>query len=183
MVDMSPKLAITLNALALYAISVVLLVAFYWQLAYDELPCPLCLLQRVAFTALAVGPILNIRHGPRPQYYGLVVIAALMGGAIAARQILLHIMPGDAGYGSALLGYHFYTWAFLGFVAAILAASVMLMFARQFAPSQTASMRGPFENAAVWLIIALTALNAASALAECGLSGCPANPVRYQLLN
>ena len=61
---MTPKLAIRLNALALYAISAVLLFAFYWQLAYDELPCPLCLLQRVALTALAVGPILTIRHGP-----------------------------------------------------------------------------------------------------------------------
>ena len=74
------------------------------QIAYDELPCPLCLLQRVAFTALAVGPVLTLRHGPRPAHYGLVIIAALMGAAIAARQILLHIMPGDAGYGSALLG-------------------------------------------------------------------------------
>jgi hypothetical protein len=36
---------------------------------------------------------------------------------------------------------------------------------------------------AVWLIIALTGLNAASALIERGLSGCPANPVRYELLN
>ena len=94
--DMSPAVAVRLNALGLYAISGVLLVAFYWQLAYDELPCPLCLLQRVAFTALAVGPILTIRHGPKPQHYGLVVIGALLGAAISARQMLLHIMPGDA---------------------------------------------------------------------------------------
>jgi disulfide bond formation protein DsbB len=180
---MSPKLAVTLNALALYAISAVLLLAFYWQFAYDELPCPLCMLQRAAFAALAVGPILTVRHGPRPQHYGLVIIAALMGAAIAARQILLHIMPGDAGYGSALLGYHFYTWAFLGFAAAILAAGVMLTFGKQFAPAQHAPARGMFEGTAVGLIIALTALNAASALAECGFSGCPASPVSYQLFD
>lgn len=179
---MTPRLAITLNALALYVISAVLLVAFYWQIAFDELPCPLCLLQRVAFTALAVGPILTLRHGPRAGNYGLVIIAALVGAAIAARQILLHIMPGDAGYGSALLGYHFYTWAFLGFATAILAAAVMLTFPTQFAPQTRAPARGLFENMAVWLIIAVTALNAASALLECGFSGCPANPVRYELL-
>lgn len=181
--DMTPQLAVRLNALALYAISAALLLAFYWQLAYDELPCPLCLLQRVAFTALAVGPALTIRHGPKPAHYGLVILAALMGAAIASRQILLHIMPDDAGYGSALLGLHFYTWAFLCFVGAILAAAIMLTFDKQFAPEGKAPARGRFEEVAVWLIIGVTALNAASALIECGFSGCPANPVRYELLN
>jgi disulfide bond formation protein DsbB len=180
---MSPKLAVTLNAVALYAISAVLVLAFYWQFAYDELPCPLCLLQRVAFTALAVGPILTIRHGPKPQHYGLVIMAALMGAAIAARQILLHILPGDPGFGSALLGFHFYTWAFLGFTTAVLAAGVMLTLGRQFAAPAQAPARGAFADAAIWLIVALTALNAVSALAECGFSGCPANPVRYELFN
>jgi disulfide bond formation protein DsbB len=99
-VEISPKLAITLNALALYAISAVLAVAFYWQFAYGELPCPLCMLQRASFSALAVGPVLAIRHGPKPQHYGLTILAALMGAAVAARQILLHIMPGDPGFGS-----------------------------------------------------------------------------------
>ena len=40
-----------------------------------------------------------------------------------------------------------------------------------------------FEDLAVWLIIGVTGLNAASALLECGFSGCPANPARYELLN
>src|SRR5689334_828707 len=115
---MTPAAAVKLNALALYAIAAVLLAAFYFQFALAELPCPLCLLQRVAFTALAVGPVLTLRHGPRPAHYGLIILAALLGAAIASRQVLLHIMPGDAGYGSALLGYHFYTWAFICFVAA-----------------------------------------------------------------
>jgi disulfide bond formation protein DsbB len=179
---MTPKLAVRLNALGLYAVSAVLAMAFYWQLAFDEVPCPLCLLQRVALAALAVGPVLTIRHGPRPANYGLVIIAALMGAAISARQILLHIMPGDNGFGSAFLGLHFYTWAFLCFVTAILAAAVMLTFGKQFEP-QPESRRGSFESLAVCLIIALTGLNAASALLECGFTGCPANPVRYELLN
>jgi disulfide bond formation protein DsbB len=182
-VDMPPRLAIRLNALALYAISGILLLAFYWQIAYGELPSPLCLLQRVAFAALAVGPILTIRHGPKPGHYGLVIIAALLGAAIAARQILQHIMPGDAGFGSAVLGLHFYTWAFLCFVAAILAAAVMLTFAKQFAPEAEAPARGTFVDVAVWLVVGVTALNAASALLECGIGGCQANPVRYGTLN
>jgi disulfide bond formation protein DsbB len=104
---MTPANAMKLNAVALYAISAVLLVAFYFQFALGELPRPLCLLKRVAFTALAVGPILTLRHGPRPGHYGLIVLAALFGAAIASRQVLLHIMQGDWGYGSALLGYRF----------------------------------------------------------------------------
>ncbi len=183
---MTPKLAITLNAQALYAIAAVLLAAFYFQIARGELPCPLCLLQRVALTALAFGPILAVRHGPRPFHYGLVIIAALCGATIAGRQILLHILPGDAGYGSVLLGYHFYTWAFLCFSAAILAAAVMLLFEAQFAtdtsPPPAPRVAGTFEAAAVWLIIAVTLLNAGSVLLECGFGSCPADPMHYELL-
>lgn len=178
--DMSPRLAVRLNAVALYAISALLLVAFYWQIAYDELPCPLCLLQRVAFTALAVGPILAIRYGPKPLHYGLVILAAALGATVAGRQVLLHVMPGDPGFGSALFGYHFYTWAFIAFAAAVLAAGVMLMFNGQFAADE-APERGRFETGAVWLVIALTLLNAVSAFAECGFSACPGNPVHYEL--
>src|SRR5580658_8706209 len=98
---MTRSLGITLNALGLYAIALVLAAAFAAQLLLNELPCPLCLLQRVQFTMLAIGPILNVRFGPRPGHYAVSLLAACVGAAVAARQILLHIMPGDAGYGSA----------------------------------------------------------------------------------
>src|SRR5436190_17042819 len=107
---MTRSLAMTLNALGLYGIALVLLVAFGAQLLLHELPCPLCLLQRNQFAMLAIGPILNIRFGPRPSHYGLTLLTAAAGAGFAMRQMLLHIMPGDPGYGSALLGYHYYTW-------------------------------------------------------------------------
>jgi disulfide bond formation protein DsbB len=106
---MTRSLAITLNALGLYAIALILLVAFGAQLILHELPCPLCLLQRIQFAMLAVGPILNVRFGPRPSHYAVSLLTAAAGAAFASRQILLHVMPGDLGYGSALLGYHYYT--------------------------------------------------------------------------
>jgi disulfide bond formation protein DsbB len=179
---MSPRFAVKLNALALYAIGFVLLAAFYFQIALHELPCPLCMLQRAAFIALAVGPVLNVRFGPRSSHYGLAIIAALLGAGIAARQVLLHIAPGDAGYGSALFGYHFYTWAFVCFAAAILASAVVLLFDEQFKPASPAPEPGLFATVAVWLIIAVTVLNAGGALLECGFAWCPADPVRYELL-
>lgn len=180
---MSPKLAVTLNAVGLYGISAVLAFAFYWQIAFAELPCPLCMLQRVAFTAVAVGPVLTIRHGPKPWHYGMVIFAALVGAVVAGRQVLLHIMPGDAGFGSAVFGLHFYSWAFLAFAGALLAAGVMLFFSPREDEEVSPRRRpGVFETGAVWLVIALTALNALSALLECGFSSCPADPVRYELL-
>src|SRR5437870_11156804 len=127
---MTRSLAMTLNALGLYGIALVLLVAFAAQLLLHELPCPLCLLQRIQFAMLAVGPILNIRFGARPSHYAVSLLTAVAGAAFAARQMLLHVMPGDSGYGSALVGYHYYTWAFIGFAVAIVALAAMLQIGR-----------------------------------------------------
>ena len=134
---MTRSFAIALNALGLYAIAAVLAAAFAAQFMLHELPCPLCLLQRIQFAMLAIGPILNIRHGPRPSHYAMSLLAAIAGAAFATRQVLLHIMPGDPGYGSALLGYHYYTWALIGFCIAIVAIAVILLFDRQFKPDDT----------------------------------------------
>jgi disulfide bond formation protein DsbB len=128
---MTRSLALTLNALGLYAVALVLLIAFAAQLLLNELPCPLCLLQRIQFAMLAVGPILNLRltcwstQSP-------CRCSPLSPARLSPRQILLHIMPGDLGYGSALLGYHYYTWAFIGFAVAIIALAAMLLFDQQF---------------------------------------------------
>jgi len=98
------------------------------------------------------------------------------------RQILLHIMPGDPGYGSALLGYHYYTWAFIGFAVAIVALAAMLSFDDQFAHDKPPVPTGAFAHTAVWLVIALSALNVVATLLECGFAACPADPVGYELL-
>src|SRR5262245_2152071 len=156
---MTRSLALTLNALGLYAIALVLAVAFAAQLILGELPCPLCLLQRIQFAMLAVGPTLNVRFGPRPSHYAVSLFAAIAGAAFAARQVLLHIMPGDPGYGSALLGYHYYSWAFIGFAFPIIALAAMLLFDKQFRDDGKPQPAGAFARAAVWLMIALTALN------------------------
>ena len=52
---MTRSLAITLNALGLYAIALVLAGAFAAQLLLNELPCPLCLLQRCLFALWRPG--------------------------------------------------------------------------------------------------------------------------------
>src|SRR6476661_2622350 len=167
---MTRSFAVTLNALGLYAVALVLAAAFAAQLLLHELPCPLCLLQRIQFAVLAIGPIMNIRWGPRPRHYALSLFAAAAGAAFSTRQVLLHLMPGDAGYGTALFGYHYYTLALIGFAAAIVLIGIMLLFDRQFEAEDAPKFDAPdlFATCAVWLVIALTALNVISTLLECG---------------
>ena len=181
---MPRSFAITLNALGLYAIAAILAAAFAAQILLHELPCPLCLLQRIQFAMLAIGPILNIRHGPRPSHYAVSLLVAIAGAAFATRQVLLHIMPGDPGYGSALLGFHYYTWALIGFGIAIVAIATVLLFDNQFKAGDTTqpAKAGAFAKVAVWLVIALTAANVVSTLIECGFGACPDNPTEYELL-
>jgi disulfide bond formation protein DsbB len=180
---MTRSLAVTLNALSLYAVALVLAAAFAAQLLLHELPCPLCLLQRIQFAVLAIGPILNIRFGPRPSHYALSLLAAAAGFAFSTRQVLLHITPGDTGFGTALFGYHYYTWALIGFATAIILLAVILLFDRQFEPDREPTVAPPaYAAVAVWLVIGLTALNVASTLLECGFGACAENPVVYELL-
>src|SRR4030095_13179286 len=137
---------------ALTALSAVLLVAFYYQLALGEFPCPWCLLQRVGFIVAGVGVILNLTHGRKPAHYGLMILAAVAAGSASLRQISLHVIPNTGTYGSALWGFHFYTWAFIGYGALVIYAGTMLIVGRfDDAPP-------PLEGAArfaCWLFIAL----------------------------
>ncbi|MET0877212.1 MAG: disulfide bond formation protein B, partial [Tardiphaga sp.] len=170
--QLTPARAMFLNALGLYAVALLLAAAFAAQLLLSELPCPLCLLQRIMFALLAVGPILNLRFGPRPSHYAMSLLAALVGAVVSTRQVLLHILPGDPGYGTALLGYHYYTWALIGFIAAIALLSVVLLFDRQFEKPAAPVQANAVASFAVWLVIALTAANVGSTLLECGFKAC-----------
>ena len=117
---MTPALSLRLNAVGLLAVSAVLIFAFADQLFLADLPCPLCILQRAAFVVAGFGLALNLRFGPRASHYALLLIGALAGAVIASRQILIHIVPGTGTYGHALLGLHFYSWAFVIFVVMVL---------------------------------------------------------------
>src|ERR1700680_1910676 len=134
---MTRSFAVTLNALGLYAVALVLAAALTAQLLLHELPCPLCLLQRIQFAVLAIGPIMNIRWGPRPSHYALSLLAAAAGGAVSTRQI-------------PLLVYHYYSLALIGFAAAIVLLAIVLLFDRQFeANSATPYAAGAFATISV----------------------------------
>lgn len=181
---MPPSRALALNAISLYAVALILLAAFAMQLIWNELPCPLCQLQRICFALLAIGPMLNLHFGLRPSHYAVSLLAAVIGAAVAGRQVLLHILPHDPGFGTPMLGIHLYTWAFISFTVAFVAISALLCFDQQFDgdEGQDVVIGSAYVNLVIWIVVALTALNVASAFLECGFRACPDNPTIYDLL-
>lgn len=166
-----------LTAAGLAGLIAILLVAYAEQLAGGGLPCPLCLLQRVALVGVAYGLLLNLRYGPQPQGYAIMLLAALFGMLTAGRQVLLHIVPGSGAYGAPLLGLHLYTWSFILFGLVILGTALLLLVPR---PETTVrSLPSGIKSGLAWTIIALTALNAVTTFLQCGPIECPDNPVRY----
>jgi disulfide bond formation protein DsbB len=166
-----------LNAAGLAGLVAVLLVAYTDQFAGHDLPCPLCLLQRVAIVGVAFGLLLNLRYGPQPSNYGMMLLAALFGMAVAGRQVLLHVVPGTGSYGAALLGLHLYSWSFLLFAAVILGTAILLLLPRPTSPMQP--LPRELRYALAWAAIGLSALNAVTTFLQCGPLECPDNPVSY----
>ena len=169
----------TIDTLALYGICAVLGVAFYYQFGRGELPCPLCALQRVGFVVAGVALVLNLRTGYSTAHYGLALLSVVAAASASLRQIALHVIPDTGHYGSALFGFHFYTWAFVGYGALVAYAGAMLMIGRSAGERARAAPVGAAANLACWLFIALAAANAAAFLAECGIGPCPDNPTNY----
>ncbi|AMA59791.1 disulfide bond formation protein [Bradyrhizobium sp. CCGE-LA001] len=172
-----------LNMLGLLGISSILAVAFYYQLALGELPCPLCLLQRAGFIAIGMGFLFNLRLGERRSHYAMILIAGVITGFISLRQVSLHLAPGDPGYGSTLFGLHFYTWALIAAVGVVCYVALVLVL-KDVAGERDgdATMGGPASNAAFAIFTLLVAANLLSTVLECGAGQCEDNPVRYLLL-
>ena len=178
----------TLNALGMLAVCVVLIGAYFYQFFLYELPCPLCLLQRVGFVAVGFGLGLNLLYGPRPRHYALMLVAAIFGGSVSIRQILLHIVPGTGHYGSPVLGLHYYTWAGICFFLIIVGTSIMLLSENQYEKGDTVVETERFGGStlaagAFFLMLFLGVANAASTLLECGPGICDDPPTDYKFLD
>ena len=83
-----------------FAICIALLAfAFYLQHFEQENPCPLCLVQRAVYSALAVVFLGGAVHGPvrtgALAYSGMGVLLAMAGAAVAGRQVWLQHLPKD----------------------------------------------------------------------------------------
>ena len=181
------RLYVLAAALNVWVLVLILAAAFLVQLIAGEPPCPLCVVQRIALMICALGPmytLLQAREGVLTcrdiaVSAGISVISALVGAAVSARQLLLHILPGDAGFGSPLLGLHLYTWCLIAFVCQIAASGLMLIGAA-WLKEQPITWR--IANITGLALIVMIVANLVSVIAEAGLHwDLPPDPVGYLL--
>lgn len=177
-----------IDLLALCGVNAVLLIAFYFQLAHDELPCSLCNLQRVAFMILGAGLLLNVwGKKPSPANYALSAVGALVGSLIGLMQMFLHVLPGTPPYGGAVLGMHMYTASYVVLTASIIYCVLMLAFQQRLqtidvgTPSN-GSARSLFVKLVVALFAALVVGNLVSVFVETGFHALYSDPQHYHLL-
>lgn len=177
-------LAATCNV---WVLVLILASAFGAQLIFGEPPCPLCVLQRVALIMCALGPLytlLQSRDGGLAYRAitigsGISIVSALLGAAAATRQVLLHILPGDEGFGSPLLGLHLYTWSLIAFISQI-AASGLMLISSAWIEEKPAPQQATNVTAIAFLLIVVA--NLLSVIAEAGLNWeLPSDPVGYLL--
>ena len=183
-----PRLYLLANAMNAWGLLLVLAAAFGEQLLTGEPPCPLCVMQRIAMMLATLGPAYVLMAAERQALTarhvavgaGISTVASLLGAAISVRQILLHILPGDPGFGAPVFGYHLYTWAAVAFACNLLAAGLQLVGLEWF---ETAPVRLPtLARLTVLAIGFMLMANIVSVVAEAGFTWkLPDNPTGYLL--
>lgn len=171
----------------------VVLSAFYIQFAMGEFPCPLCMLQRYGMFLSSLGALFVIMAARRgelttaryAQGLGMGLIGVLAGASVSVRQILLHIKPGDEGYGDPVLGIHLYTWAFITFAVVMIYVGVMLMLMPRGIPQAPAagSTAWKISSAIIWLFVGVVAANVIAIIFLEGFAPVlPDDPTGYNLV-
>ena len=170
---MLDRLILLLLAMVL---SAVLTAAMVMQFAFGEIPCPLCLLQRVAMFGCCFGLLHQLRARDSERGGGIALLFALLLLVIAARQTLLDIVPrpGHAYIGTAVFGLHMPVWSVVIGVCLLLALALRLALfgAPRLLPH---AERPPFARAARGLeiyVVLICAINFASVVFQCGLGEC-----------
>ena len=167
------KLSYLLNTIVIFILIGVQLAAFGVQIFEGEQPCPLCFLQRLGMTGVAVSLLLNLFFKIKPLHYGLAVLSSLMGGFVALRQISLHACPGWTPFGLPVLGLSLYTWSFIVFTCCILAvALLLLLFTDENETEEINSFRDKLAKTAFMGILLVTLGNIISSFWLCGVGPC-----------
>ncbi|WWO98732.1 MAG: disulfide bond formation protein B [Candidatus Dasytiphilus stammeri] len=169
-----------LNMLVLFGNNIILIIAFYYQLIWHELPCPICLLQRVGIIMISTGFFLNLKFGIRSIHYGIALLGCITTGTIAMRQIFLHILPEDVGYGSTLFNLHFYTLALLSSLLTMVVIAILLILKDD--KENCFHHLTKWEKINIIIFCILIAANLLSTFIECGIGDCDSNPTSYHLL-
>lgn len=165
-------------------LSAVLTAAMVMQFAFGEIPCPLCLLQRVAMFGCCFGLLHQLRARDSERGGGIALLFALLLLVIAARQTLLDIVPrpGHAYIGTAVFGLHMPVWSVVIGVCLLLALALRLTLlgAPRLLPP---AGRPPLARAARLLefyVVLICVLNFGAVVLQCGFDQC--HTFGYRLL-
>lgn len=168
------------NSCEVLAIIGILALALFFEFVLQELPCPLCLLQRVGFYFMLFGFLLNLRFGFRPSHYSIIILGGLYTIFVAMRQISLHVIPGTGAYGSPILGFHLYTWSFIITMVIVVMTTLFFGIDRQY-NSVISKQKTNFFIHLLFALVSITlAVNIISVFLECGFAVCPDNPVSFR---
>jgi disulfide bond formation protein DsbB len=176
------------------AYTVVMLSAFFIQFVKGEFPCPLCMLQRygmILATLAALFVIMQARRGTLTtaryaQGLGMGLLSVLAGASVSVRQIELHILPGDPGYGEPFLRLHLYTWAFITFAIVMVYVGVMLALMPRGIPRAptVGSTQWKISTVVIWLFIGVVAANVIAIIFLEGFAFVlPDDPSSYTLID
>lgn len=163
----------------LAAIGFILTTAIYMELVHGENPCPLCLLQRVAYFGICFGVILNLRMGYSMRYEGLTLMVIILLLIMSTRQTLINIYPraGHEYIGSAILGLHMPVWSIVFSILLLFAYAIrfcILGFSDSLSDSHLEAYPKTSFLASIlaWFIIALCGFNVLTTSLQCGFSTC-----------
>ncbi|API86442.1 disulfide bond formation protein B [Francisella uliginis] len=184
----SKDLVKAISAIEAIGIAVIIIAAFFFQFVMGELPCPLCLLQRLGLLAIGFGFLLNMRFHVRPSHYALSLLSAVFTAFVSLRQIALHISD-PVGFGPKILGMHMYSWVFVVSMVAIIYIAIVMSYPKQYEirqePQEISEAKNKkirlFANIVFLIFILVVFANFISTFFECGLTQCPDNPVKYLL--
>ncbi len=171
-----------LSMMALLGITGVSLGAVGAQFFLQELPCPLCLLQRAGIMAIGVGYMMCLVIGHKPRYYALSTLAGIFTMLFAMRQVFLHITPGSGAYGDPVFGIHMYTWVVIIGALAILGNCLVSLYLDDKYDVPAKSKLTLVGKAVVGLFVFTIALNVLLTFMECGFTQCPDNPSDYMYI-
>jgi disulfide bond formation protein DsbB len=159
------------------AIAAILTAAMIMQYAYGELPCPLCLLQRVAMLGVCFGLMQNFRRGFSDRNLGFSLLSAVFLLIVAVRQTLLDIYPrpGHEYVGSAILGLHMPVWSIVIALALITAFALKLCILGTedgAHPPERDSLVTRLATIVSLGVLLIAVINFASVVVQCGLGQC-----------
>ncbi len=183
------RLPATLNDLFQFAmmltIAAILTTAMTFQYYGGEIPCPLCLLQRVAMFGVCFGIILHFRHGYSARNAGVSMLFALFLLIVSVRQTLLdtYPRPGHSYIGSAVLGLHMPVWSIIIAVAVLLAFAIKIaVLGDEHLPDRRPSPAlGRLARLLGLYVIAICLINFGSVILQCGAGACHTS--EYKLLS